>query len=73
MRNLSEVEAAQILGEIQRERAAAGRRGLTEGQAAQILRAHRQVRSLPEVTPEPSPVRIPAPRRSSLLRRVALR
>jgi hypothetical protein len=72
MRNLSEVEAAEILGEIARERAEAGRARLTAGQAAQILRAHRQVRSLPEVSEQPSPTRIPQPRRSSRLRRTAV-
>lgn len=69
MRNLTEVEAAQILGDIARERAAAGKPGLSPGQAAQILRAHRQVRSLPEVSASPSPVRVPQPRRAGRLRR----
>jgi hypothetical protein len=72
MRNLTEVEAAEILGEIARERKATGKPRLSEGQAAQILRAHRQVRSLPEVSFEPSPLSIPVPRRSSRLRRVAV-
>lgn len=73
MRNLSEVEAAQILGEIARERRATGRAHLTDGQAAQILRAQRQIRSLPEVSPEPTPIRIPQPRRSARLRRAPVR
>jgi hypothetical protein len=68
MRNLSEVEAAEILGEIARERVQTGHRPLTEGQGAQILRAHRQVRSLPEVSEQPAPNRIPRPRRASRLR-----
>jgi hypothetical protein len=46
---LNEVEAAQALGELARERKAAGRPGLTEGQAAYYLRGLAEVRSLPEV------------------------
>src|SRR4051812_9343249 len=77
MRNLTEVEAAQILGEIARERTTAGKPRLTEGQAAQILRAHRQVRSLPEVSFEPlsfesGPSRVPAQRRPGRLRRATV-
>jgi hypothetical protein len=50
MRMLNEAEAAQSLGEIARERKAAGLAGLTEVQAARFLGTLRQVRSLPEMT-----------------------
>jgi hypothetical protein len=48
---LSEAEAAQALGDLVRERAAAGLGGcLNEVQAALFLRSLAEVRSLPEAT-----------------------
>ncbi|MDQ1630192.1 MAG: hypothetical protein QOC80_164, partial [Frankiaceae bacterium] len=48
MRSLNEVEAAQALGEMARDRRQAGRPGLGAAEPAFFLRALREVRSLPE-------------------------
>ena len=48
---LNEVEAAQALGELRRERAAAGLPGVNEGPAALYLRTLGAIRSLPETMP----------------------
>lgn len=47
MRNVNEVEAAELLGEVARHRRAAGLRGLGETDAAWALAAVRSVRALP--------------------------
>jgi hypothetical protein len=68
MRSLNEVEAAQALGEIARERRQADRAGLGMAESAFFLRALREVRSLPEfAAPVPAAPRIPRPRRTSRL------
>jgi hypothetical protein len=68
MRNVNEVEAAQALGEIARERRQAGRPGLGQAEAAFFLRGLREVRSLPEFSSSvPTTPRLPQPRRANRL------
>ena len=73
MSMLNEVEAAQALGELARERRRAGRPGLDPAEAAFFLRSLADVRSLPEVgAARAGARRIPHQRRRARLGRSLL-